>query len=138
LKEDTTIAVDIAKNVFENAVSLTPGCVSERRRSSRAQMLAFFRNHPPVTVVLKACGAAHTLARELEEMGHRREQSTPERSLSPGYAGARIHSPRSPLSLSRAAALKHIYGALKVVQSLKKVGPARRPPVIEGLARLTY
>ena len=70
MKEDTTIAVDIAKNVFEIAVSRRPGCVSERRRCSRAQMLTFFRNHPPVTVVLEACGAAHPLARELQGMGH--------------------------------------------------------------------
>lgn len=71
MNEITTIAVDIAKSVFEIAVSTIPGQVSERRRCSRAQMLAFFRSRPPATVVLEACGSAHQLGRELEAMGHR-------------------------------------------------------------------
>jgi transposase len=65
-----TIAVDIAKSVFEIAVSEQPGRVRERRRCSRAQMMSFFRKHEAATVVLEACGAAHQLGRELGGMGH--------------------------------------------------------------------
>jgi transposase len=34
-------------------------------------MLPFFRNRPPATIVLEACGSAHYWARELQAMGHR-------------------------------------------------------------------
>ena len=37
-----TIAVDLAKNVFEIAVSRHPGKVAERHRVSRARLLRFF------------------------------------------------------------------------------------------------
>jgi len=71
VEKHTTIAVDIAKNVFEIAVSEWPGKVSERRRCTRSQMLAFFRSREPSTVVLEACGAAHQLGRTLTGLGHR-------------------------------------------------------------------
>ena len=70
MKKHTTIAVDIAKNVFEIAVSAQPGRVSDRKRCSRSQMLAFFRGREPSAVVLEACGAAHELGRSLTAMGH--------------------------------------------------------------------
>ena len=38
----TTIAVDVAKNVFEIAVSRCPGRVSETHRLSRSRFLRFF------------------------------------------------------------------------------------------------
>lgn len=69
--EDTTIAVDVAKSVFEVAVSRHPGQVSERHRLARGRVLRFFRNRPPATVVLEACSSAHHWARELQAMGHR-------------------------------------------------------------------
>ena len=69
MKKDTTIAVDIAKNVFEIAVSAQPGRVSERKRCSRSQMLPFFRGREPSAVVLEACGAAQELGRSLTAMG---------------------------------------------------------------------
>ena len=67
--KDTTIAMDIAKNVFEVAVSEEPGRVRERRRFTRSQMVRFFANREPARVVIEACGAAHALARELEGYG---------------------------------------------------------------------
>ena len=47
----TTIAMDIAKNVFEVAVSTEPGRVKERRRLTKSQMLRFFANREPARVV---------------------------------------------------------------------------------------
>jgi len=69
--ERTCIAVDLAKSVFEVAVSPRPGQVSERRRLSRAALPRFFAERPPCTVLLEACGSAHFWARELERLGHR-------------------------------------------------------------------
>ncbi len=49
-------AVDIAKTVFEVAVSIQPGRVRERKRLPRSRFLAFFVNRPPTTVVMEAWG----------------------------------------------------------------------------------
>jgi transposase len=69
--ERTCIAVDLAKSIFEIAVSTRPGRVRERHRLSRAQLLRFFARRAPATVLLEACGSAHFWAREIERSGHR-------------------------------------------------------------------
>ena len=66
----TVIAVDLAKTVFEIAVSHTPGDVANTKRLSRAAFLAFFRDQAPATVAMEACGSAHYWARELQTLGH--------------------------------------------------------------------
>lgn len=67
----TLIAVDLAKDVFEIAVSKRPGAVAERHRLRRATFLRFFAQRQPATVLLEACGSAHHWARELQQQGHR-------------------------------------------------------------------
>jgi transposase len=66
----TTIAVDLAKSVFQIAVSRRPGKVAESHRLSRSQFLRFFGEHQPALVVLEACGGAHFWARQLRDLGH--------------------------------------------------------------------
>jgi transposase len=68
--EHTTIAVDLAKSVFQVAVSRQPGRVDEERRLSRDRFLTFFAQQPPATVLLEACGSAHYWARQLQPFGH--------------------------------------------------------------------
>jgi transposase len=68
--EHTTIAVDLAKSVFQVAVSHHPGRVDEERRLSRDRFLAFFAQQTPATVLLEACGSAHYWARQLQPFGH--------------------------------------------------------------------
>ena len=68
--EHTTIAVDLAKSVFQVAVSHRPGHLDEERRLPRDRFLAFFAQRPPATVVLEACGSAHYWARQLQPLGH--------------------------------------------------------------------
>jgi transposase len=70
MNKRTTIGVDIAKNVFEIAVSEVPGRVSERKRLSRSKLLIFFAERPPATVAMEACGTAHHWGRQLLGMGH--------------------------------------------------------------------
>lgn len=41
-----------------------------RRKLTRDGMVSFFRQLPPATVVMEACGASHHWARELGAMGH--------------------------------------------------------------------
>lgn len=68
--EHTTIAVDLAKSVFQVAVSHRPGHIDDERRLSRDRFLAFFAQRPPATVLLEACGSAHHWARQLQPFGH--------------------------------------------------------------------
>jgi len=70
VKELTTIAVDLAKSVFEVAVSEVPGRVSQRKRLNRAGLVAFFANRPPAVVLMEACGSAHHWGREIQKLGH--------------------------------------------------------------------
>ena len=55
--EHTTIAVDLAKSVFQIAVSHQPGRVDEERRLSRDRFLEFFAQRPPDRAAARAqCG----------------------------------------------------------------------------------
>jgi len=69
--QPTTIAIDLAKSVFEVAVSRRPGAVSTRRRLTRSQMSRFLADREPLLVVMEACGTAHHWGREAEACGHR-------------------------------------------------------------------
>ncbi len=68
---NTTIAVDLAKSVFEVAVSHRPGVVAERHRLSRPRFVRFLAQQAPATVVMEACGTAHYWAREAQARGHK-------------------------------------------------------------------
>jgi transposase len=68
--KDTLIAVDLAKDTFEIAVSHRPGKVDEGRRLRRPKFLAFFAQRPKATVIMEACGTAHYWARKIQGLGH--------------------------------------------------------------------
>ena len=68
--EHTTIAVDLAKSVFQVAVSHRAGRVDAERRLSRERFLEYLTQQPPATVLLEACGSAHHWARQLQTVGH--------------------------------------------------------------------
>jgi hypothetical protein len=63
--------VDLAKSVFEVAVSRRAGQVERRRRLSRGQFSRFLTEQAPATVVMEACGTAHFWGREAGSLGHR-------------------------------------------------------------------
>jgi transposase len=71
MQNDTRIAVDLAKAVFEIALSDRPGRVARRERLPRAQFLTFFAQQPAATVVMEACGSAHFWGRRIESLGHK-------------------------------------------------------------------
>ena len=66
----TQVAVDVAKSVFQVAISHAPGRVAEQHRFSRTRFRRFFLQHPPTAVLMEACGSAHYWGRELRAMGH--------------------------------------------------------------------
>ena len=68
--KDRTIAVDLAKNVFEVGISDRPGHVEKRYRLSRAKFLKCFVDQSPSRVVMEACGSSHYWAREIGKLGH--------------------------------------------------------------------
>lgn len=70
MEKSTVVGVDIAKTVFEIAISEIPGQVSQRRRLPRSGFRAFFEELPRATVVAEACGSAHQWGREFEALGH--------------------------------------------------------------------
>ena len=53
--ESITIAVDLAKNVFELATTHEQGRIIERRRLTRAQFERFWSLREPCRVVMEAC-----------------------------------------------------------------------------------
>jgi transposase len=71
VQNDTRIAIDIAKSVFQIAVSEQPGRVCRRARLPRARFLDFMAQQPAALVVMEACGSAHHWAQCIEKLGHR-------------------------------------------------------------------
>ncbi len=65
----TTVAVDLAKNVFELAVADQHWRVVERHRLSRGQFERWFANRAVDCVVMEACGSAHHWGRWLTALG---------------------------------------------------------------------
>jgi transposase len=68
--KNTTIAVDLAKSVFEIGISYRPGHVDQRLRLSRNQLSTFFAGQAPATIVMEACSSSHYWARQFVRFGH--------------------------------------------------------------------
>ena len=57
--KSTTVAVDLAKSVFQLAVADASWKVIETHRLSRSQFERWFRNRDVSLVVMESCGSAH-------------------------------------------------------------------------------
>ena len=66
----TTVAVDLAKEVFELAFADGHGHVVERKRLTRRVFSRAFVQRPPLRIVMEACGSAHYWARQFQRQGH--------------------------------------------------------------------
>ena len=60
-----TVAVDLAKTVFQLVSAGHNGRIFERKRLTRSQFLRFWESCPPCTVLMEACGSAHYWGRHL-------------------------------------------------------------------------
>ena len=67
----TTVAVDLAKTVFELAVANAQWHLVGRQRLNRAGFTRFLAATPPTHVVMEACGTAHYWGRVAQDHGHR-------------------------------------------------------------------
>lgn len=65
----TTVAVDLAKSVFQLAVANDNWKVVEQHRLTRAQFERWFQNRDVRLVIMEACGSAHHWARWLAGLG---------------------------------------------------------------------
>ena len=65
----TTVAVDLAKDVFQLALADAHWRVVQTARLSRSQFMAWFQNHAVSRVIMEACGSAHHWARWLSGLG---------------------------------------------------------------------
>jgi transposase len=65
-----TIAIDLAKDVFEIAIANAQWRITERHRLSRKQFITFMAQQPVSAVVMEACGTAHFWARRFRDQGH--------------------------------------------------------------------
>lgn len=66
----TTVAVDLAKDVFELAFADADARILERRRLTRSAFSKAFDNQRPLRLVMEACGSAHYWARRFARLGH--------------------------------------------------------------------
>ena len=66
----TTVAVDLAKDVFELAFADAGHRILERKRLSRHAFAHVLDNRGPLRVMMEACGGAHYWARRLAGQGH--------------------------------------------------------------------
>ena len=69
----TTVAIDLAKDVFELAYIEAAGRIVARQRLSRSAFAQAFDNRIGLHIVMEACGSAHYWARRFERLGHRVE-----------------------------------------------------------------
>ncbi len=67
----TTVAVDLAKTVFELAIANGQWRIVSRRRLNRKQFTQFLAETPATHVVMEACGMAHYWGRVALQHGHR-------------------------------------------------------------------
>jgi len=70
MREITTLAIDLAKSVFQlHGVDARGVCVL-RKQLRRAQLLSFLAQRPACLVAMEACAGAHDWGRRIEALGH--------------------------------------------------------------------
>jgi len=65
-----TLAIDLAKDVFELAFADANGRIVARKRLQRGPFVSCLDNRSPLHVVMEACGSAHGWARRFQRAGH--------------------------------------------------------------------
>lgn len=66
----STVAIDLAKEVFELAFADAQGRVIGRKRLGRKAFARVLEQQPPLRVLLEACGSAHYWGRRFQRHGH--------------------------------------------------------------------
>lgn len=72
-----TIAVDLAKSVFQVSFANRADRVVDRKRLTRTQFERLIATHEPTTIVMEACASAHHWCRFAQTFGHQTRQLHP-------------------------------------------------------------
>ena len=72
-----TIAVDLAKSVFQVSFANKADRIIDRKRLTRSQFERLIVTHEPTTIVMEACASAHHWCRFASEHGHHTKQLHP-------------------------------------------------------------
>ena len=67
----TSLAIDLAKNVFQLHGTDVKGKAILKNKISRAKLLEFMTNLPPCNVFMEACGSSNYWGRKFESCGHK-------------------------------------------------------------------
>lgn len=108
--DGTTVGIDLAKDVFQVAVSHRAGHVAARRRLSRRKFAAFVETlEPGTTVVMEACSMAHYWGRCCQDRG------LAVRLLPAQYVRPYVHRDKSDRTDADALLEAHRCGAIHAV-----------------------
>ena len=72
-----TIAVDLAKSVFQVSFANRADRIVDRKRLTRRQCERLIATHEPTTIVMEACASAHHWCRLAQTYGHNAKQLHP-------------------------------------------------------------
>jgi transposase len=67
----TSLAIDLAKNVFQLHGTDIKGKAILKKKISRIKLLEFMTNLPPCSVFMEACGSSNYWGRKFENLGHK-------------------------------------------------------------------
>src|SRR5690349_5809496 len=70
MKDIKTIAIDLAKNIFQVHGADRDGKTVLSKRLKRSELITFMKTLNPCTVGMEACGGSHYWARLFTSMGH--------------------------------------------------------------------
>jgi transposase len=93
------LGIDIAKQIFHIVGTADTGTVVLRKRCSRAALMSFSAQMPPVVIGMEACGGAHYWARRFRQHGHTVKLMAPQFVKS--YVKANKHDMADPKRLGK-------------------------------------
>ena len=106
---DTTIGLDIAKNIFHLVELNARGKLQRRKILRRAALLPYFAQLPPSRIALEACSSSHYWARELQALGHEVIL------LPPQHVKAYLRGQKNDFNDAAAIAEAAFHGAIRAV-----------------------
>ncbi len=71
MSNNTTICIDLAKDVFQIAIFNKAGKVKSNKEVSVKKLCEIISQHPDTSIFMEACGSAHYWARRFSKNGHK-------------------------------------------------------------------
>jgi transposase len=71
MSNNTTITIDLAKEVFQVAVFNKAGKIKSNKKVTANKMCEIIDQHPGADIYMEACGSAHYWARRFTKLGHK-------------------------------------------------------------------